>query len=343
MVHYIDIETLTKNYRAFSEFGNIYFPLKTNSTKEIVYSIYELGASMDKHNGFLVSTLEQAQKIVGYAKSMSATMINTLETAEHYVDYYNLGIRKFVVADRAKLNALLKNVPESSLNGLEVIIKLSLSDITGVTSNTETSMVEEPIIRDIAMTHRIKCGVSVYIPNDFQSDIATFEGIMNMLRNYGMHHDISSISIGGLGGIKEMRSQDQEKVWGMLRKLKTEQSKFMTDLRLEPGKPLMDNVVSTECKVISKVITEAGYAITIEGSTYGEFWDAVALKRNFVVAAVNGIRTVQANAHTKEVQVYGDSGDLCDKITSFNILNGFKVDIGDTLIILDTGYYFGRQ
>ena len=203
---YITKNTINKNFKGFSEFGNVYYPLKSNSNIKILKILKPLLNKND--NGFLISYITHyklLRKIGVSPKKMC--YINVLAEDETIEYLYKHGIRFFHFDN---MNSLGKYLEYADLKKSKIAIRLSPtsvfeSNLTHLGANTK----ECKNMLEYLKNKECNYGISFYLNEKVKDDLD--EMLEYIIQNF-KGEELSFISIGGVKSYKEINYKKVEQV-----------------------------------------------------------------------------------------------------------------------------------
>lgn len=309
-------DVLEHNINELTQYGEIYYPLKTNSSLELLRNL----VGIKKDLKFLINSMSQLDKLEELDVDKSRiTQISTLMKVEDLNSLYDRGIKSFVFDNADKLRQFIIGKDD-----LEITLKVA---VVGMQVNTGADEIELDKLRAIVNEHKIKHGYSIYINKQARETIGYTAHIRRLL---AVNEDDTFLSIGGLHHINSIE------LMGILYNLK----KLTKELRLEPGEILVSKAVDCEAEILNINHSNNKTSITIEGSLYDKYYDLIGLGRKFKISHVGG-QVVETRG--LPVYIFGDSGDSNDYIGCVYIKDTSHIKVGDKVDIKDVGHYFGRQ
>jgi len=219
------LENLLKKYK---NIGKIYYPIKTNSARELVQiiSTNDCGFSVNcpYYLHFLVDECQIAADTILYD--------NCAATAQELEEVKKKGV-KFFVIDSYESYDILKNWKDTSF----------LIRFASGTKGNEKYGTSSPTLIEHASTHPNFAGISFYIPSSSFSFIS-FKSMMDSILNLGLKLDYVDIG-GGLDGLLD--NADYRNLIEEYRK-----KQLFLELILEPGRNLINPCSKIEATVIQK-------------------------------------------------------------------------------------------
>lgn len=316
MEYRIHKDVLEHNMNNLMQYGEIYYPLKTNSSKEVLRCL--LGIKQDLR--FLINSTSQLNKLEELnIEKRRITQISTLMKVEDLNSLYARGIKSFVFDNAEKLKQFIVGK-----NDLEITLKVA---VVGIQVNTGADEIELDKLRDIVNEHKIRHGYSIYINKQARELLGYAEHIRRLL---SVSEGDTFLSLGGLHRINSIE------LLGILYNLK----QLTKELRIEPGEILVSKAVDCEAEILNINHSNNVASITIEGSLYDKYYDLIGLGRKFKISRI-GKQVVENKG--LPVHIFGDSGDSNDYMGCVYIKDTSHLKVGDKVELKDVGYYFGRQ
>lgn len=332
MEYTIDTENIKRTIDRYSRYGKVYYPLKTNAFPQVVDTI-----GNETNNRFLINDINHAKIIhAQYRNLRNSTHINTLNPLPVLLELYKMGVKSYVFDEYDKLRDFVDKIQSTSK--LEVTIKIALSDICGIPVNTGATYAESQKMEDYLNRLGIPYGYSIYL-NRYAKEMISMADCINHIHNQLSIDKARFISLGGLGDIDD--STQEKELHFISNKL------GQVELRLEPGKSLVDKAISCKSSILAHKVINNGteHIITIEGSVYKQFFDLAALNREFDFLRIesdNGTYNLSKtpSIDTIPIHIFGSSSDSNDYLGKLYISKDFKHQEGNKVIIKNVGAYF---
>ncbi len=122
---YFNKDKLIQNFNEFSELGDIYYPLKTNSNEVIIRTLQPL--IEEKENGYLISSISHFEILKGAnVNPLKMCFINVLAEKNTVKYLYDNGVRFFTFDN---LNALIEFSKYADLSKVKIAIRLSTTQV----------------------------------------------------------------------------------------------------------------------------------------------------------------------------------------------------------------------
>ena len=308
----IDKEKIKENYKKYSQYGRVFYPVKANSNKEIIKIIKELFSYEDR---FYISNVSQVtSEMDGYLALMNPLMSN-----ENIKGLYEKGCKFFVFDDINKLKNFLKY---AKIEETEIALRICTMEINKeVITNLGASMVEiKEMLEMIKKAKRV--GIQFYLnPELKKKDAHCLEKMLKILP----YENIDFLSIGGIPNF--------ELNIDMIRKI--QQDKNIKQIIFEPGKDLIENTVSLE----TNIIKVKDNIITIENGIYSGFLDLLLYNKQFDIYIDEHLLTAQPDDKKKKIHLFGGSADSADRLGTYYI-DDIKITKESRVLIKNVGSYF---
>lgn len=308
----IDEKRIKENYKKYSQYGRVFYPVKANSNKEIIKIIKKLFSPEDR---FYISNISQ---IIPEMNGRLALM-NPLMSDDNIKKIYEQGCKFFVFDDKNKLKKFLKY---ARIEEMEIALRISTMEINNeVITNLGTSLDE--IKEMIEMVKKAKnIGIQFYLnPELRKKDKFCLEKILKILP----YENIDFLSIGGIPNF-ELNIEMIKKV---------QKDKNVKQIIFEPGKDLIENAVSLE----TNIIKIKDNIVTIENGIYSGFLDLLLYGKQFDIYIDEHLLTAQPDDKKKKIYLFGGSADSADKLGIYYI-DDINITKESRVLIKNVGSYF---
>ena len=322
-----DRKKLNENYSFIKGYGNVYYTLKANSSKQVLKFIKE---NISEGDGFCISskadfyTLENLQTEVN-----KICCINVLLDFEDLIYLYKKGVRKFVFDDYQLLQRFSQNV---EIEDCEIIIRLNISEIfSRKISHLGTNTTE--MVNMFSLIESCKrAGISLY----FQKNIKLAKNyvkkgckfIRNMIAKYDF---IKVINIGGI---------NEDVDFKYLLELKNPD----VCLNIETGTRILKDVMELHTHLLNTKEIGGKNIIVIKNGIFSGFFDVIYYKKKFSIAICIK-KEIDLLKHRKrgykKLFIYGGSGDSGDFLGKYYIDKNIDVKKIKEIIVKDIAGYFG--
>jgi diaminopimelate decarboxylase len=327
---------LTDNFDNYKKLGNIYYPLKTNSNKNVLEFLSTLLAP--DGNGFLISNIKHYEQLTEIGVNPNKMcLINVFAEDETIEFLYNKGVRYFTFDN---LNALINFSKYANLNDCKVAIRLNTMKIfvnkfAHIGANPDDCISMFDYLRG-------KCndyGISFYIQSNIKCEEKAFERILNYIANKFKDANLKFISIAGVKRAHEINAD-------YLKRIKEELN--INEIILEPGKYLVGDTIDMETKIIRTKILNDKFILIIKNGIYSGFFDVLLYDEKFELyletkndGYVKFNYEKMANSDC-EVNICGGSSDSGDVLGQMYIEEKYKKELveGKNIVVKNIGAYF---
>lgn len=330
---YLNTKKLKQNYENISKYGDIYYPLKTNSNSNLIKSLNNI---INENDGFLISSM----KHLDYLKKENVNLnkvclINVFMEDENIKSLYNEGVRFFVFDN---LNSLILFSKYADFSETKIAIRLSTNDIfklchTHIGANLNESL---NMFDFLKKNNCNSCGIAFYIQKDLRKKTDILKNIFLYLKEFYSEQEFDFLSIGGIDLLKDAAEIENYK------------KEFPTrQLILETGRGLVENVVTMESKIIRKKELEKLSVVVLKNGIYSGFFDVLLYNKKFPMFLITSnnekveIKHEKDNESDYEFLLCGGSSDSADKIGMMYINSEYQNELveGATLYIKNAGAY----
>lgn len=334
---YFNKSKLIENYNRFSELGNIYYPLKTNSNKIIIKNLQPL---IEKgNNGYLISSIYYFKLLQSTNVSASKMCFINVLAENNTVKYlYDNGV-KFFTFDN--MNSLMDFSQYADLSKVKIAIRLSTMQVFS-DKFTHLGADLEECLKMFTFLKNSKCndyGISFYIQNNLKKENKVLEKILEHIQENYSDLGINFVSIGGLNKSKSVIKNTLE---SFKCKFKPKQ------IILEIGRSIVEDTIEIESKIIREKIINNKKTVIIKNGIYSGFFDILLYDKKFELYLKSkndgeikvGYEKTEINDY--EFFMYGGSSDSGDKIGVMYINSKYKNELvkGAKFCIKNVGAYF---
>lgn len=326
---------LINNYNGYKKYGNIFYPLKTNSNQIVISYLKQL---LDSKDGFLISNLVHYNLLTELNISPNKMCLINVLSGDNTIKYlYNKGVRFFVFDN---LNTLNQFISYANLKECKIAMRLNTMEVfedtlmhLGANTNECKQMLE--LLKDKCN----KVGISFYLQTKIKKETSALEKMLDYIKQNFQNFKLNFISI---AGVKE---------YSMLNEQYLEELKSFMDLSeiiLEPGKHLVGNTFDMITKVIRLKNIKDKSIVIIKNGIYSGLLDVVLYneKFQFYFKTLNNdyieFSHVKDNEHDYEIYMCGGSSDSGDIIGTMYINKKYidQIKVGTEILIKDIGSYF---
>lgn len=336
MYFYFNKRKLIQNFNDFNRIGDVYYPLKTNSNKEIIET---LKPEINKeNNGFLISSIYHFEILKKEDISpLKMCFINVLAEDDTVKYLYDNGVRFFVFDN---LNSLINFSKYVDLSNVKIAIRLSTTQVFKEKFTHLGGNLEECI--EMLKFLKNKCndfGVAFYIQNDLKIENKALEKILKYIQDKYNGLGIKFVSVGGLNKCQEI---DKAKLEMFKNKLNIKQ------IILEVGRYLVEDTIEIETRIIREKTVENIKTIIIKNGIYSGFFDVLLYNKRFSIYLITKdnkeIKVEYEKSETADYNFFmcGGSSDSGDKIGLMYINSKYKnqLKVGAKFRIKNVGAYF---
>lgn len=334
--YYIDRCKLYENFDKFSAFGNVYYPLKSNSNETILSALFD--KILKTKNGFLISSVSHFRILEKMGVDPEQIeLINVFLSKEDILYLYKHGVRQYTFDNLDTLKQI-SNI--MNLSELKINIRLSSQCVFhSYFTHLGADLEETKKMIGFLKNKHADVGISIYLPCKIQKKINYINKTINYLINNFSNCEIKRISIGGICPPETLMKTDI---------LKLRQKMCLDEVILEPGRYLVENAVELKTKIIRTKKKPNHHYLVIRNGIYSGFFDKILYHRKFKFSFLgeNKIEIPMYNEKTIKhpycIEIYGgssDSGDIIGKLY-INKENAKYLCTGRFLYIKDVGAYF---
>ncbi len=334
---YFSKNKLIQNFNDFSELGNIYYPLKTNSNEVIIKTLQPL---IEKgNNGFLISSIHHFEKLQKEnVNPLKICFINVLAENNTVKYLYDNGIRFFTFDN---LNAVIEFSKYADLSKVKIVIRLSTTQVFKDKFTHLGANLDE-CLKTFTFLKNNKCndyGISFYIQNNLKSEENVLEKTLEYIQKNYSNLGINFVSIGGLKQSKEIKKRTIENLKNKLK---------ISQIILEVGKYLVDDTIEMETRIIREKTINNKKVVIIKNGIYSGFFDILLYNKKFPIYLKSKnekeIKVEYEKTETNDYEFFmcGGSSDSGDKIGLMYINSKYKEElkVGAKFIVKDVGAYF---
>lgn len=327
-----DKSKLVSNFNEYSRLGNIYYPIKANSSLNVLQAMKEL------NSGFCITTLDNFEKVKKLSiDSKKICIINVLSGNETLKYYYDAGVRFFTFDD---MNSLMEFSKYADLSTTKIVIRLSTMQIfDDEFSHLGASLEEALQMIKFLMGKCNDYGIAFYIQNNLKYKENVLEKIFNyILEKYSN----LGLKFANIGGISLLGKSNEE----LLAKFKSELN--LKEIVLEIGRDLVENTIELETTIIRDKIINGKKLVIIKNGLYSGFFDVVLHNRKFDMHLKlknnKEIKIFQEKQNESDAEfiLCGGSADSSDKLGTMYIDLQYtkQLEKGNIITIKNTGAYF---
>lgn len=333
---YIDKNKIISNFNSYSHFGNIYYPLKTNSNTNVLNTLIPL-INHTNHK-FLISYIDHFNILHSLnVEPKYMCLMNVLATNETVKHLYNQGVRTFTFDN---LDSVISFSEYADLNETTIMIRLSTIDIYNQIF-THLGATTEECYRILEFLNN-KCknvGISFYLNSEVKKDKSSLNQMLLYISNHFKNYFINFINIGGI--------ESSELLDNIL--LKNIKKQLNLDaIHIEPGQSLIGNTIDIETEIIRTKSVCNKRIIAIKHGIFSGFLDKLLYNKQFnfyFQSHIDGKIKIKYNRTSNndiEFIMYGGSSDSADSLGTMYIDKKYEHELveGSSFYVEDVGAYF---
>lgn len=339
----INTTKLKENYKQFSEFGPVYFPIKTNHNKIVLKQLKALGC------GFETDSIEHIKKVYSSKiadrimySNVAKSYSDMLWAIKHKISYYTID-------DEETLKQIINLAIKYKLSSLKFNVRLNVYecfkdefDKKGAKNPRLGAFVEtaKSLLKIINDEKRINIekGFSFYIQAEIHNDEDCLIKMLNfIMNNFSKEANISFINIGG--------GANKERLVYTMPTIKKALAHFGAHyIVLEPGRYMVGNAedVHINCiRVVDNLKTQNEIVASLYMGIYNGLIDKQLHNRQFEFFASNGgniVKLEPAKENEQKLVLRGPTADSLD-IIGIYALPKITIDSNTTFIIKNVGAY----
>lgn len=334
---YFNKNKLIENFNSFSNLGDIYYPLKTNSNEMLIKTMQPL-INKD-NNGFLISSIYHFETLrKAKIDPLKMCFINVLGEPETVKYLYDGGVRFFTFDN---LNTVINFSKYADLSKVKIAIRISTMQLFN-NRFTHLGADLEETIQILEFLKNNKCnnyGISFYIQDNLKKEDNVLENMLKYIQENYNNLGINFVSIGGLDKSKNIKKAILDDLKDKLK---------INQIILEVGKNLVEDTIKMETRVISQKSVNGKEIVIIKNGIYSGFFDILLYNRKFPIYLISKndgeikVEYEKSNINDFEFYMCGGSSDSGDKIGIMYINSKYKDELkkGAKFIIKDVGAYF---
>lgn len=334
---YLDKSKLIENINEYSELGNIYYPLKTNTNINLIRNLQPLVEKRD--SGFLISSINHFEILKKLNINTSKMCFINVLAEDNTIKYlYDNGIRFFTFDN---IYSVMNFEKYADLSKVKIAVRLSTIQIfnnkfTHLGANLEDTL---KILKFLKDNNCNDYGISFYIQNNLKKENGVLEKILEFIQKKYKNLGIDFVNIGGIDKAEKINRiilEDLKKELGI------------KQINLEVGKYLVENTVELETKIIREKLVNNIKTVIIKNGIYSGFFDILLYDKKFSMYLKNKqdeeikIKFEKTEDEDSEFMICGGSSDSGDKIGVAYINSKYKneLKVGAKILIKDVGAYF---
>ena len=321
---YLNKTKLIEKYQKFSNIGQIYYPLKTNSNETIIKELIEL--YKDSNNGFLVTYLSHYNKLKKLGVSpLNMYVANVNATDEEIREFYNKGIKTFTFDN---IKSLQNFIEYADLKTVRISIRLNICEVFNVYSHLGAYLNEcKNMLNLLKEKGNSNFGISFYLQKETLPDKDALNKMLEYIIENFKDMNLKFINIGGGINPDEINKEELDKI---RKELNVEY------IIIEPGRHFVGNSGYMETKIIKQ---KQDNVFIIQNGIYSGLLDAKLYDKTFDLSIDVNEEVIKLSstpfADSKEINIYGSSSDSGDIIGTYYIKNEYfsKIEVGTKIIV----------
>lgn len=327
---YLDTNILKSNYEKYSRIGQIYYPLKTNSSEEVLKQLLKLYGDSD--NGFLITHISHYNKLLELGVSPDKMCLVNVITADDTVKYlYDNGVRYFTFDNTNSLQNFLKY---ANPNEIKVAIRLNIVEVFNVFSHLGALTEDCKSMLDLLNQYNVKIyGISFYLQKETLPEENVLNKMLDYIKDSFNNYSMSFINIGGAIKPDDIDINKLNEVKKVLNANK---------IIVEPGRYLIGNAGYMETKIIKKQFENT---FIIKNGIYSGLLDCLLYNKKFELYLKNNSELIKLKYEpfegSKEFIICGASSDSGDRIGRFYIddKNYNNLKVGSIIVVANALAY----
>ena len=329
----ISEKTLVENFEKISKFGNVYYPLKTNSNPQILKLIKPLVC--EKSGGFLISSIKHFSvlKKLGVNEQKMA-FINVCSDAKTIKKLYQKNVRFFVFDDMSELEKFAKYADKKTA---KVCVRISVCEVFDCDfSHLGASLKIAIQMLNFLKNNGFLYGISFYLHKKLKFLDNSIQIMLDYISKNFMDYKIKFLNIGGI-------FENTNGVLSKLAEIKTQLN--IDEINLEPGTKLVENCVDLYSKILRVRYIKNNICLIVKNGIYSGFFDSVLYGKKFDVFLANGQMIPLQKCKSKDmvsVKIFGPTSDSDDFVGEYYLQKSDveKIMSCDYILIKNCGAYF---
>ena len=317
----VDKNKLISTIMGFNNNASIYYPVKVNSSMEVIRII-------DPYiEGYEVDSIELLEYLLNECAVAPNRILYSALISDKY-DYQkvlSLGIRTFVVDDY-DLCDLLCSLGKDEI--LSLIIRLDISDLvdcTGYIVKWGCTLDDlQRVLSIIEESNNVFLGLSFYIPQELDV-INNALMIVDKISSLDIASECRIIDIGG-----GMSVDEAERV---ILSLRSKESLSGSKIIVEPGRYLLDPCIDMRCEIKRISIKRDYKLVFLDTGIYDGLLDCIMKSKRFEIVPVENYEICNCSQYI----VCGNTSDISDVLGEYLLPDSIMV--GTQLLIKNVGAY----
>ncbi len=300
--YYFNQSRLMQNFEAYAKLGIVCYPLKTNSSKELIAFLKPV--LKEKGGFFLVSTPWHYQSLlnIGVLPSEIA-LINVLCDDEFIKKLYKEGVRAFSFDNLLSLKKFLEYADDRQC---KISLKLNISNAFKKHSHLGLEKADFIAGCKLIKDRFDEVGINFYLPHSIKYKNNILEKMLNyIIKNF----QSLGITFANIAGLKEASAISPN----VISQFKSQLS--LKQVYLEPGQYLLENVFDL-CTNIIRFKEGKRKELIIQRGIYSGMLDCLLYKKQFGLYFIAGNRKIylkkKAGHRLVSLYLFGGSGNSDD-------------------------------
>ncbi|MDR2158918.1 MAG: hypothetical protein LBP23_02495 [Treponema sp.] len=305
----VNAEKLRERIRAYQGFGTLYYPVKSNSAREVLALVRESGCN------FLVSCGYYLEKAAAAGVAGDAVLYDNCVAAEDEIaGALQKGVRLFVTDSEEQFGVIHRLNPDARF-----IVKVSSGGAS--LQKGKFGLEDFAPLKEKMEKAGVFAGLSFYI-GDSVFSYEVLERQLAFMAAAAAHTPVLNLG-GSLKGLLE-----DERIRRLLEKYKADG--FFDGIFLEPGRGLLNPCTEMRTTVKRLRILNGERRVHVDASIYSGLMDVYIEHKDLKMRAGSGI-------HDTFCHVYGSTSDSADFLGTPLLPGSLKE--GDVITIADCGAY----
>lgn len=333
MIFYINSKNIENNFKEVSKFGNVFYPLKTNSNAEIIKILKSLITS---NGGFLLSSLchfyaLKKQKI----SPEKMAFINVCAEQKTLKKLYQNGVRFFAFDN---FECLEKFANYADKKTTKICVRISVCDVFDCEfSHLGANLTQATKMLKFLKNNGFLYGISFYLHKKLKFLNNSLQIMLDYILNNFKDYGIKFINI---GGIFENTVGFFDKILDIKKQLE------IAEINIEPGTKLLDGCVDLSSQILTKKRQDFGISLVVKNGIYSGFFDSVLYGKKYdVFLDFDGELVELKKCKNKGclcVKIFGPTADSDDFVGDYYIDENFadKVLSANYILVKNCGAYF---
>jgi diaminopimelate decarboxylase len=305
----VDSKKLRERIGEYQKIGTLYYPVKSNSAREVVELVREGGCN------FLVSCPYYLEKVHAAGIAGDAVLYdNCAAGGDEIAEALGKGVRLFTTDSEELFELIHRSNREARF-----ILKVSSGGVSG--KKEKFGLGDFSPLKKKIEDAGLLGGLGFYIADS----VFSFDALKKQLAF--MAASVTHTPILNLGGSLKGLPED-----GGMRRLLGEYraAGFFDEIYLEPGRGLLNPCIEMRTRVTRRRVLNGERRVHIDGGIYSGLMDVYIEHKDLNIRAPGGV-------HDTPFYVYGNTSDSADFLGTHMLPGDIKE--GDVITIADCGAY----